>query len=90
LGCGWGGAAGNQSFDGYDHGKGLDLAGDGASGYFVAEIDEFPEPGQDLVATKVRRNDWSLAGAQFGELVVRKHSTTVAIAGLTAYRNLDE
>ena len=39
LRCGWGGAAaGNQSFDGYDHRKGLDLAGDGAPGYFVAEI----------------------------------------------------
>ena len=33
--------------------KGLDLAGDGAPGYFVAEMGQFPEPGQDLVATKV-------------------------------------
>jgi hypothetical protein len=43
-----------------------------------------------LFAEPLRLVDWSLAGAQFGELVVRKHSTTVAIAGLTAYRNLDE
>jgi hypothetical protein len=53
AGCGWGRAAGNQSFDGYDQRNGLDLAGDGASGYFVAEIGELPEPGQDLVANKV-------------------------------------
>src|SRR3984957_20725268 len=49
LGCGWGGGARNQSFDGYDHRKGFDLTGDGAPGYLVAEIGEFPEPGQDLV-----------------------------------------
>jgi hypothetical protein len=43
LRCGWGGVtAGNQSFDGNDHRKGLDLA-DGASGYFVAEIGQFPK-----------------------------------------------
>src|ERR1700722_3348777 len=54
LRSGWGGdAAGNQSFDGYDQGNGLDLAGDVAPGYFVAERGEFPEPGEDLVATKV-------------------------------------
>jgi len=52
AGCGWGGAAGDQSFDGYDQRNGLDLAGDGAPGYFVAEIGELPEPGQDLVANK--------------------------------------
>ena len=52
---GWGGAAvGNQAFDGYDHRKSLDLAGDGASGGFVAESGQFPEPGQDLVATEVQ------------------------------------
>jgi hypothetical protein len=55
LRCGWGKAAvGNQSFDGYDHRKSLDLAGDDASGHFVAKIGQFPEPGQDLVATKVQ------------------------------------
>ena len=43
---------GNQSFDGYDHRESLDLAGDGASGGFVAKIGQFPEPGQDLVATR--------------------------------------
>jgi hypothetical protein len=33
LRFGWGGAAvGNQSFDGYDYGKGLDLTGDASSG----------------------------------------------------------
>jgi hypothetical protein len=57
LGCGWGGAAGNQSFDGYDQRNGLDLAGDGAPGYFVAEIGELPEPGQDLDANKVLIGD---------------------------------
>ena len=57
---GWGGAAvihssgRDQTFDGYDHRKSLDLAGDGASGHFVAEIGQFPEPGQDLVATQVQ------------------------------------
>ena len=52
---GWGKAAvRNQAFDGYDHGKSLDLAGDAASGHFVAKIGQFPEPGQDLVATKVQ------------------------------------
>ena len=52
---GWGEAAvRNEAFDGYDHGKGLDLAGDAASGHFGAEIGQFPEPGQDLVATKVQ------------------------------------
>ena len=45
---------GNQAFDGYDHGKSLDLAGDDTSGHFVAKIGQFPEPGQDLVATKVQ------------------------------------
>ena len=44
----------NQAFDGYDHRKSLDLAGDDASGHFVAKIGQFPEPGQDLVATKVQ------------------------------------
>jgi hypothetical protein len=54
LRFGWAEAAvGNQPFDGYDHGKGLDLAGEDAPGYFVAEIGQFPEPGEDLVATKV-------------------------------------
>jgi antitoxin FitA len=41
-----------QAFDGYDHRKGLDLTGDGAPGGFVAKIGQFPEPGQDLVATQ--------------------------------------
>jgi hypothetical protein len=55
LRLGWGEAAvWNQAFDRYDHRKGLDLAGDDASGHFVAEIGQFPEPGQDLVATKVQ------------------------------------
>ena len=60
LRFGWGKAAiriqaQTQSFDGYDHGKSFDLAGYDASGYFVAEICQFSEPGQDLVATKVQR-----------------------------------
>ena len=46
--------SGIEAFDGYDHGKSLDLAGDAASGYFVAKSGQFPEPGQDLVATKVQ------------------------------------
>ena len=55
LRSGWGAAAvRNQSFDRHDHGKSLDLAGDGASGHFVAESGQFPEPGQDLVATEVQ------------------------------------
>ncbi len=45
---------GIEAFDRYDHGKSLDLAGDAASGHFVAKIGQFPEPGQDLVATKVQ------------------------------------
>jgi hypothetical protein len=52
---GWGKAAVRyQAFDRYDHRKGLDLAGDDASGHFVAEGVQFPEPGQDLVATEVQ------------------------------------
>ena len=43
-----------QAFDRYDHRKGLDLSGDDASGHFVAKGGQFPEPGQDLVATKVQ------------------------------------
>src|SRR5882757_7880068 len=55
LGREWGKAAvWNQSFDGYDHRKSLDLAGDGAPGRFVAESGQLPEAGQDLVATKVQ------------------------------------
>jgi hypothetical protein len=55
LGPGWGEAAvGDQAFYGYDHGKGFDLAGHAASGRFRAEIGQFPETGQDLVATKVQ------------------------------------
>ena len=44
----------DQSFDGYDHRKSLDLAGDDASGHLAAKIGQFPETGQDLVATKVQ------------------------------------
>jgi hypothetical protein len=52
---GWGKAAvWNQSFDGHDHRESLDLAGDDAPGRFVAESGQFPEAGQDLVATKVQ------------------------------------
>jgi hypothetical protein len=55
LGPRWGEAAvGDQAFDGYDHGKGVDLAGHAASGGFRVEIGQFPEPGQDLVTTKVK------------------------------------
>ena len=43
-----------QAFDGYDHRKSLDLAGDDAPGHFAAKIGQFPEPDQDLVATKVQ------------------------------------
>jgi hypothetical protein len=50
AGCvGWGEAAvRNQSFDSYDHRKSLDLAGDDASGHFVAKIGRFPELGEDV------------------------------------------
>ena len=52
---GWGRAAvWNQSLDSYDHRESLDLAGDDAPGRFVAESGQFPEAGQDLVATKVQ------------------------------------
>jgi hypothetical protein len=44
----------NQAFDGYDHRKSLDLAGDDAPGRFVAESGQLPEAGQDLVAAKVQ------------------------------------
>jgi hypothetical protein len=55
LGPGWGVAAvWDQAFDGHDHRKSLDLAGDDAPGHFVAKSGQFPEPGQDLVATKVQ------------------------------------
>ncbi len=55
LRLGWGETAvRNQAFDGYDHRKGLDLTGHRASGGFGAEIGQLPEPGQDLVATKVQ------------------------------------
>src|SRR5882757_231103 len=40
---GWGKAAvWNQAFDRYDHRESLDLAGDDASGHFVAKSGEFP------------------------------------------------
>ena len=46
-GCGWGEAAvGYESFDGYDHGKGFDLAGHAAAGVFGIEIGEYPEAGE--------------------------------------------
>ena len=48
------GSGRHQAFDGYDHRKGLDLAGDDASGGFGAESGQFPEAGQDLVATKIQ------------------------------------
>jgi hypothetical protein len=46
-------AVGDQAFDGYDHGHGFNLAGDAAPGGFRAQIGQFPEPGQGLVATQV-------------------------------------
>jgi hypothetical protein len=55
LGHGWGKAAvRNQAFDGYDHRKSPDLAGDDAPSCFVAKSGQLPEAGQDLVATKVQ------------------------------------
>jgi hypothetical protein len=44
----------NQSFDGHDHRESLDLADDDSPGRIVAESGQFPEAGQDLVATKVQ------------------------------------
>jgi hypothetical protein len=45
---------GDEAFEGQDHGHGLDLAGNVASGRFRVEIGQFPEAGQDLVAIKVQ------------------------------------
>ncbi len=57
-GCGWGrgeAAVGDESFDGYDHGKRLDLAGHAAAGGFGIESCQLPEAGEDLVAADVQR-----------------------------------
>ncbi len=51
----WGKAAiGDESLDRCDHRKSFDLAGDAASGLFVAESGELPEPVEDLVATNIQ------------------------------------
>jgi hypothetical protein len=55
----------DEAFDGYDHRKGFDLAGNAASGGFGAEIGQFPEPSQNLVATEVQ------VAQSFGFLVDR-------------------
>jgi len=39
---------------GDDHGDGLDLAGDAASGHFGAEVGNFPEAGQNSFAVQVQ------------------------------------
>jgi hypothetical protein len=44
----------DQAFDGHDHGEGLDLAGNAASGHLGAEVGDFPEAGQDLFAAQVQ------------------------------------
>jgi hypothetical protein len=43
----------DEAFDGDDHGEGLDLAGNAASGHFGAEVRDFPEAGQDLFAAQM-------------------------------------
>ena len=56
-GCGWGwgeAAVGDESFDGYDHGKRLDLAGHAAAGGFGIESCQLPEAGEDLVAADIQ------------------------------------
>jgi hypothetical protein len=42
----------DQAFDGHDHGEGLDLAGDAATGKFGAHFGDLPEAIQDLFAAQ--------------------------------------
>ena len=42
----------DQAFDGHDHCEGLDLAGNAAAGHFGAQVCDFPESGQDLLAAQ--------------------------------------
>ena len=38
-----GATVGDEVFHGYDHGEGLDLSGNAASGHIWAEVGDFPE-----------------------------------------------
>jgi hypothetical protein len=49
---GAGAAVRDQAFYGHDHGEGLDLAGDAATGHFGAHFRDFPEAVQDLFAAQ--------------------------------------
>ena len=49
-----GGAVRDEVLHGYDHGEGLDLAGDAASGHLGAEVGDFPKTGQYLFAVEVQ------------------------------------
>ena len=49
-----GGTVGDEVLHGHDHGEGLDLAGNAASGHLGAEIGDFPEAGQYLFAVQVQ------------------------------------
>jgi hypothetical protein len=42
----------DEAFDGDDHGERLDLAGNAPAGHFGAEVGDFPEAVQDLVAAR--------------------------------------
>ena len=43
----------DQAFDGHDHCEGLDLAGNAAAGHFGAQVGDFPESGQNLLAAQI-------------------------------------
>jgi hypothetical protein len=66
---GSGTAIGDQSFDGDDHGEGLDLSADAAAGYFGAQVGDFPEAVEDLVAARTEAGQSLSDGV--GDVVLR-------------------
>jgi hypothetical protein len=92
LGSGWGNTAGihsgrNHTFDGYDHRKSLDLAGDDASGRFGAEIGQFPEPEKAKETAKATGNVTTQIGKYGTPQNVYNGTNGLTVVEETAGRN---